>query len=92
MPRERDRMGLPLRPFLYTLDQISTLTTLPLQLLKDGYLHYEGRSVGIRPHHLMRAVNIAHTGDKPEWRVEEREFVRWLRFKGFRIYDRSTVV
>lgn len=89
---ERDRMGLPLRPFMYTLDQICSLTALTDQQLKDKFLHFEGRSVGPRPDHLMKAINIGPPKSKPDWRVEEREFIRWLRSKGFRIYDRSVTV
>lgn len=90
--RDPDRMGLPLRVFLYTIDQICTMTSIPEKSLRDDYLYYNGRSLGPRPHHLMLATNVAPPKTKPDWRVSEREFVRWLRFKGFRVYDRSSTM
>lgn len=89
---ERERMGLPVRVFLYTLDQISMMLEITEQSLKTEYLHYEVRSPGARPHNKMQAQNVAPDGDKPDWRVAEQEFIRWLRYKGFRIYQRGTVI
>lgn len=91
--RERDRkeIGLPVKPFLYTLDQISVLIEVPVDNLKTHYLHYDGRSIGPRPKDRMLARNIAPAGVTPEWRVAQNEFVRWLRHKGFRYYDRGWI-
>jgi hypothetical protein len=82
-------MGLPIRPFLYTIDQIASLLELSVPVVKQQYLHYEGRQVGVRAYAKMRAHNIAPDGEKPEWRVTEEELIRWLRFKGFKIYVRG---
>lgn len=92
MPETAKSMGLPLRPILYTLDQIATLIQVSEQHLKDAYLHFEERSVGFRPPSKMSARNIAPDGERPDWRVAETELVRWLRFKGFKIYNRATVL
>lgn len=89
---EAEKFGLPLRVFLYTLDQIATLIQVDLKTLKGSYIHYEERSVGYRRHEQMSARNIAPDGDKPDWRVAEGEFVRWLRYKGFKIYNRASVL
>lgn len=92
MPQsERDRFDLPPRPFLYTLDQIATMLNLELQTVKTSHIHYDKRSVGVRPGHKMVARNIAQEGEKPEWRVAENEFIRYLRKRGFRIYSRTTL-
>jgi len=58
--------------------------------IKRSYLYYEGRSVGSRRKDLMIARNVAPPDEKPDWRIAEREFVRWMRHKGFRYYERGT--
>lgn len=86
-PIERKRqMGLPLKVFLYTLDQIATMVEVDIKTLKSNYVYYSDRSIGARQHPLLEARNIAPEGQKPEWRVAENEFVRWLRYKGFKVY------
>lgn len=47
----------------------------------DPYLFYVGRSVGIPPPDKMEAINISPAGVQPEWRVEERQFVKWCKHK-----------
>lgn len=84
-----DRMGLPYREFLYTLDQIATLMGSDVHTVKQGNIYFEGRHTGLAPLDRMVARNIAEAGTRPDWRVSEREFVRWLKRKGFRIYDRA---
>lgn len=82
-------VGLPPRPFLYTVDQISTITSIPERDLHVRYLHHEGRDVGTRQPHTMLCRNIAPPDDKPDWRVTERELIRWLKSRGFKYYDRG---
>lgn len=89
--QEPKQFGLPLRVFLYTLDQIATMVQVDLHNLRTHYIHYEERSVSFRPHGKMSARNIASDGEKPEWRVAEKEFIRWLRYKGFKVYNRTGV-
>lgn len=89
LPVGRDAIGLPPRPFLYTLDQISVLLDMSETAIKQTHVYFEGRSTGIRRKDLMLARNIAAATDKPDWRVTERELVRWFRHKGFRYYERS---
>ncbi len=79
--------GLPIRSFLFTLDQVSTMLEIGTKSLKDGYIHFHGRSVGPRPLDKILARNLAEPGEKPEWRVAEQEFIRWMRRKGFRVYQ-----
>lgn len=86
MPSE---VGLPPREFFYTLDQIAYLLDITEPYLKNNLIHYEGRSVGFPSRHVMVAVNMAPEGETPEWRVAERHFKRWLRFKGYKFYDRG---
>lgn len=91
MASQREQFNMPLRVFMYTLDQVSLMTNINLQNLKDNHLHYAQRSIGPRPLGKMLARNIAVDGDKPDWRIAEQEFIRWLRYKGFRIYNRTTL-
>lgn len=85
-------VGLPTRPFLYTLDQISQLISVPVdRLRKNGYIYFDGRTVGMLDRMLMVARNIAPPNEKPDWRVAENELIRWLRTKGFKVEDRGWV-
>lgn len=86
--RETDpRRGLPYRPYLYHLDQIQDLL-----LLDDlnPLLYWDRRSTGIHHPYLLKTINIMPDGQKPEWRVEEAELLRWMRHKNFRIWYRET--
>lgn len=88
--KARQKVGLPIRPFLYTLDQIGTIlnVTVP-NLRQSGYLYFDGRQPGRALPDELRCVNIAHPQtDKPDWRVEERELIRWMKRKGFKYVDR----
>ncbi|HEY6021724.1 MAG TPA: hypothetical protein VIY48_18200 [Candidatus Paceibacterota bacterium] len=90
-PSEAPKIGLPPRVFLYTLDQIALMLDLPVQTVTTSYIYFEGRSIGRKGNELMIARNIAPDDQKPEWRVPEREFVRWMKTKGFRYYERGAV-
>lgn len=73
--------------FLYTLDQIATLLHLQIGELKSKYIYFDGRSTGEQLPSMMLAQDISPEGEKPEWRVQEAEFIRWMRHKKFRIYE-----
>jgi hypothetical protein len=81
----RRRVNLPVRPFLYTLDQVATILNLSEITLKRDYLHFTGRTPGLQDKDRILAINIAAFDKPAEFRVEEREFVRWLKRKGFRV-------
>ncbi len=82
------RVGLPPRPFLYTLDQVSTMLNIGMPTLRS-YLYYLGRSVGPQGHDEIQAVNIAKPSQDPDWRVSEGELIRWMKHKRFRYYERG---
>ena len=84
-----EMIGLPPRAFLFTLDQICVMLDLKMQDLKLKHLYFEGRSVGSRSNDLMLTRNIAGERMTPDWRVVDREFVRWMRCKGFRYYSKG---
>jgi len=91
-PPNRKAVGLPVRPFLFSLEQVSVMLDLDVKtMISAGYAHLEGRSIGAARRDQFIARNIAPPDQKPEWRVAELELIRWLRRKGFRYYDRGAI-
>jgi hypothetical protein len=85
-----DVVGLPSRPFTFTLDQVATLLSLTVETLsRNGYVHFEGRSRSVRTDRNMIARNIAPDDQTPEWRIAEAELVRWMKVLGFRFHETS---
>lgn len=85
----RDNLGLPFRPFLYTTDQIADLLQITVSELEKNYLHFDGRTIGIHRDDKLLAANIAPADCAPNWRIEEQEFLRWIKNRGIRIMFRS---
>lgn len=74
---------LPRPPFLYTLDQIALLVAWsPAKLHSRTF--YIGRTLGLKSRDMLEAFNLAALTEKPDWRVSEQEFVRWLRIHGYK--------
>ena len=90
LPAGGENIGLPTRVFLFTLDQISVMIHVTEKTLTDHHIFFQGRSIGSRKKTLMVAINIAPPDEKPDWRVAEREFIRWMRVKGFKYYERGS--
>ena len=85
---ERESVNLPVRPFLYTLDQVATLLSMTEQGLKNKQLlFFQNRTPGVVSRDEILTINIALPDRKPEWRVEERELIRWMKRKGFTVID-----
>lgn len=85
-----EKVGLPTRVFLYTLDQIGVILDLEEKQVKSKFIYYDGRSTGIKLRGQMMARDISPLGsDKPDWRVADKELIRWLKFKGYRYVDRG---
>lgn len=83
-----ESVGLPRKNFLYTIDQISQLVSVSVPTLRANYLWYHGRSPGRPSKFAIQAHNIKPPGMAgTEWRVEERELVRWMKHMGFTTYD-----
>ena len=89
LPAGGEKIGIPTRVFLFTVDQISVMLDVDEKHILNTYLYFEGRSTGSRKKGLMVAINIAPPEEKPEWRIAEREFIRWMRVKGYRYYERG---
>ena len=75
---------LPAHPFFYTLDQVAILLSSSLTKLRQN-VYFVGRTSGPRNPTKLEAINIAEHGEKPDWRINERELIRWLGTKGQRI-------
>jgi hypothetical protein len=86
---EGERIGLPPRIFMYTADQVASMLEVELKYVKSTLFFYDKREPGLTPKTKMRAINIAPEGETPEWRVTEREFIRYLRSRGLRFYERG---
>lgn len=89
---EKERIGLPLRSFMYTSDQIAGLLELKEDYVKKKLFFYDVREPGLCPKSKMRAVNIAPDGETPVWRVTEREFLRYLRNRGIKFYEMGYII
>lgn len=90
-PRIRS-VGLPKRAFLFTLDQIAMMVGTPQVNLVKTSIYFYGLDQGTQPKDRMMARDIL-SGDPsgPDWRVAEPEFVRWMRGRGFKYYERGWV-
>jgi len=85
----RRSVGLPPLVFMFTLDQVAAMLQVGEAKLKQHYLYYAHRSVGLQTPDQMYAVNVAPDGLPAEWRISQKEFVRFVKKKGFRLYDVS---
>lgn len=85
----KQKVVLPETTFLYTVDQIAYMLNKTEHSVRVSDLYYEGRSTGALPRHQMLARNIAPPGERPDWRVADGVFRKWMRFKGFKYYERG---
>lgn len=84
--------GMPLRVFLFTLDQIATMMNVPQVSLEKRFIWFEGRSVGVKHPRKMSARNIEPDETaKPDWRVADKEVIRWMKLIGFVYVERGYV-
>lgn len=92
IPARPESVGLPPRPFFYTLDQISVILSVSQSEVERRYVYFEGRSTGPRDVRLLIARNMnPDRNDKPDWRVAERELIRWMKMMGVKYYDAGVV-
>lgn len=86
-----EKVGLPPKPFFYTIEQICTMLSISEKDLKLRVLFYFGRSVGPIPKDRLVARNVAADNEKPIWRILEKDLVRWMRFKGIKYHQRGYI-
>lgn len=80
-----EKVVVPTRPFLYTLDQIASMLAISERELISLYLFLEGRSTFTRAGHHISAHNIAPPEAEPQWRVSDPELMRWFGVLGFHV-------
>lgn len=91
-PINPETVGLPVRSFLYTLDQVAYLLNLSLDnVQKSGKVYYAGRSTGAKSPDRMMARDIAGPNESPDWRIAEQELLRWMKRKGYKVYERAWI-
>jgi len=83
-PGTGQTITLPSNPFFYTLDQIALMMDWTDQKLKLR-CHFVGRTSGKVIPEKMEVLNMADRGRNPDWRISEREFIRWLSFHGYTV-------
>jgi hypothetical protein len=84
------RITLPVRVFLYTLDQVGTILGIDEDTLITKYLYFRGISTGVQGRRMMAHNVEIDENARPRWRVAEAEVLRYLRDAGFRV-DRAEV-
>jgi hypothetical protein len=85
-------VGLPTVTFLYTIDQIAAMVGHEYNSFVGRFVFFHLRNTRPKRPDEMLARNIAKPGDPPDWRIPQAEFVRWLRFKGFKVIPGGAVL
>jgi hypothetical protein len=81
-------VGLPLQTFFYTLDQISTMLNIKPERLRE-MTWFDRRMPGFPRRDFLLAHNMAPPDQVPEWRIADRELIRFLRVKGYKVVERG---
>ena len=81
-------VGLPVRPFLFTLDQVAGLLCLTQEDLEENYIYFWGRTNARYriSGDYVKAINIAPPDKPPVWRVSEEDLLQWLSRRGWVAY------
>ena len=74
-------LQLPVKTFMYTIEQIAYMLDVTEQTVKKRILYYQGRERRKWTNDDLVAVNFSRQDEKPEWRISEEEFIRWMRRK-----------
>ena len=94
MPRTakkvEERRGLPIKEFLYTLDQVCYLLAIPMNRI-ERHVRFTGGNFRQDSRARMGAINLIVDGAKneTEWRVPESEVLAYMKARGFAIYERK---
>lgn len=89
--KDLQAIGIPIKPFMYTLDQVATMISVEPTWFAANYVWYTGRTSGIPKKDLLTARNVAPVSLDPQWRIVDQELLRWCRHKGIRVYERGWV-
>ena len=80
------RIELPLREFLYTLDQLALILNVTENALAVQYLYFEGVSAGTRVGR-MSARDISQDPKQRDWRVAESSFRLFCSRRGWTVVE-----
>ncbi|ADD80839.1 gp053 [Rhodococcus phage ReqiDocB7] len=81
-----DAIELPLKTFMYTVDQIAYMFDISEKHLREKILFYVGREMKKQDPMMLRAINIRGLNEAAEWRVTEEELIRWCRKRKVNFY------
>lgn len=86
--RFQKQIQLPVRQFMYTIDQIAHMLSCSTDTLYNKYLWYTGRDHG-QPGSKLKAINIAPLEDATtaDWRVTEEDFFFWLKQRNITFHE-----
>lgn len=79
---------VPELTFFFTLDQVASMLSLTEATLREKYIYFVGLEPLRRTARKIKAVNIAPGDmDDPDWRVEEKEFRRFVKAMRLRLVE-----
>lgn len=79
---------IPEFSFYFTLDQIALMLAIDEGTLKKKYIYFVGLEPLRRTARKIQAVNMAPGDmDDPDWRVEEKEFRRFVKSMRLRVIE-----
>ena len=78
------RVKLPTHPFFYTQDQVAILLSVTPGWLR-ARMSFQGRFNSKTTPDTLEAINLARPDEPAEWRISERELLRWLARQGYRV-------
>ena len=76
---------MPYRPFFWSITQIASMMGTRKGII-EKWCFFRGRSSGVHDKGRLLSVNMAPADEQPFWCVEDREFRRYLRNQGIRLY------
>lgn len=80
----RPTITLPSHEFFYTLDQVALLLSVGESWLRER-VYFAGRMPDTHVRDKLLAINLAEANERPKWRVSQRELIRWLARKGYKV-------
>lgn len=72
---------------MYTIDQVASMLSCTDSYIKNRIGYFQGRTVVSRTPDDLLFINIAKPTDTAEWRCTEKELLRYLKRKGFKVVD-----
>jgi hypothetical protein len=75
---------LPSHEFFYTLDQVALLLAVEESWLRER-VYFAGRMPDTHLRDKITAINLAEANERPRWRIPQRELVRWIARKGYKV-------